>query len=297
MKHFSIIGANSSIARNFIYYLRNFDVRMDLYDVQNTSLDNIENYKKIDFLNKDDIKRINFNCDAVYVFSGLTGTEKSLTRCSDFIDVNVKLLTNLLQEQVRQNSKARLIYPSSRLVYKNIDRPLIETDSLEGKSVYAINKISAEHFIKLFNQIYGIEYTILRIAIPFGELNPNACAYGIVSSFYNQAQKNKEITLYGDGSGLRTFTHIEDLCNILYHGAIMEEMKNEIFNVGGCTYSLSQIASMQAQKTNARVRYIPWPPNVQKMDIPNGCLNFDKLNKILNINYRDIKQGLLGMED
>lgn len=297
MKHFSIIGANSSIARNFVYYLKDLDVQLDLYDIQEESLDNEKNYRKLDFLNENDIQQINLDCDAVYVFAGLTGAEKSFARSSAFIDANVKLLINLLEEHVRQNSNARIVYPSSRLVYKNIDRPLTETDTLEGRSIYAVNKISAEHFIKLFNQIYGVDYTIFRIAIPFGVLNPNAHEYGIVASLYNQALKNGEITLFGDGSGIRTFTHIEDLCNILYRSASMEEMKNEIFNIGGCTYSLSQIASMQARKTGARICYLPWPSNTQKMDVENGCLDSGKLRKILDINYRDIKQELLGTEE
>lgn len=192
---------------------------------------------------------------------------------------------------------AEVLFDFSKLMESTHEQAVDHYSGGSGGSIYAVNKISAEHFIKLFNQIYGVDYTIFRIAIPFGVLNPNAHEYGIVASLYNQALKNGEITLFGDGSGIRTFTHIEDLCNILYCCASMEEMKNEIFNIGGCTYSLSQIASMQALKTGVRICYLPWPSNTQKMDVENGCLDSGKLRKILDINYRDIKQELLGAED
>jgi UDP-glucose 4-epimerase len=288
MKRFSIVGANSSIARNFVYYLRDRDVELYLYDIQPASLDACANYEQINLLNMEDVCKINFDCDALFVFSGLTGAEKSITSYSAFIDVNEKALLNILTAYVEKKSRCRILYPSSRLVYQQSDTPLKEDAPLEGRSIYALNKIAAEGYLKLFNHLYGVEYTIFRIAIPFGKMNPDSMDYGIVSNLYHQGKNNGFITVYGDGSGVRTFTHIQDICNVFYQGALSVDTMNDVFNIGGCSYSLKQLAQIQAKNTGASIRYIPWPEGADKIDVSNGWLNFEKLDTCLPIAYMDI---------
>ena len=222
------------------------------------------------------------------MFSGLTGPEKSLMQHQAFVDVNEKILLNLLKVYTDKKSTARLIYPSSRLVYKNTNLPLTEKAQLEGLSVYAVNKIACENYIKTYNSLFGVEYTIFRIAIPFGELNPACTDYGIVSKFKRQAEENGVITLYGDGSGRRTFTHIKNICQVFYNAVSEEKTKNEIFNVGGRAYSLYELALMQSKKTGAKIQYLPWPELSQKVDVSNGVFDHSKLDAIMNIDYIDV---------
>ena len=288
MKRFSIVGANSSIARNFVYYLHDKDVEFYLYDMQPASLDAGTNYEQVNLLNMEDVSKINFDCDALFVFSGLTGAEKSITSYSAFIDVNEKALLNILTTYVEKKSRCRILYPSSRLVYQQSDKPLKEDSPLEGRSIYALNKIAAEGYLKLFNRLYGVEYTIFRIAIPFGKMNPDSTAYGIVSNLYHQGKTNGFITVYGDGSGVRTFTHIRDICDAFYRGALSADTVNDVFNIGGFAYSLKQLAQIQAEKTGASIRYVPWPEGADKIDVSNGWLDFEKLDARVPIAYLDI---------
>lgn len=292
MKKFSIIGANSSLARNFVYYLKDKDVQLDLYDIQPTGLEGNDNYKQVDLLNASEVNKINFDCDAVYLFTGLTGPEKSFAQYEFFIDVNEKVLLNVLNAYKEHNSKARFVYPSSRLVYKNSIAPLKESDELEGLSIYAVNKIASENYIKTYSLVYGVKYTILRIAIPFGKLNPSCTDYGIVSKFRRQAEDNGVITLYGDGSGKRTFTHIKNVCEVFYKTVLTESTQNEIYNVGGKAYSLYELASLQANKSNARIEYLPWPALSQKVDVANGVFDYSKLDKVLKIDYIDVAKDI-----
>jgi len=288
MKKFSVIGANSSIARNFSYYLKGKDVELKLYDIQPESIDGEQGYTCINLLDEGDIDKIDYDCDAIFIYSGLTGGERSINMHSAFIDVNEKSLLNILKAHREKNSRARIIYPSSRLVYKNSNEPLTEESPKEGLSVYAVNKIAAEGYIRMYNSLYGTEYTIFRIAIPFGNLNPASTDYGIVSKFRHQAQDNGAVTVFGDGCGRRTFTHIKDICRLIYEGAISHKTLNETYNIGGCTYSLLELANLQAERFGARVTTVEWPELVEKIDVPNGDLDSTKLDSIFGKDYIDI---------
>lgn len=287
----AIIGANSSLARNFIYYLKQVEgVTLFLYDIQQESVDGYKNYSQIDLLDLQSVKNIRPDCDLLYLFSGLTGSVKGFKAYSAFIDVNEKALLNVLTFLAESGSKSRIIYPSSRLVYKNQEGALEENAEKEGLSIYAINKLAAENYLRLYGKTYGIPYTIFRIAIPFGQLNPAAHSYGIVNVLCEQAKTSKKITLFGEGAGARTFTHIKDVCRVLYDGGRSVRTVNDAYNIGGHKYLLKELAEMIAEKTGATIQYEPWPTaDLEDCDVANGWLDSKKLDEILNAPYLDLK--------
>lgn len=291
MKKIVIIGSNSSIARNFRYFIEKEDVAISLYDVQDHSIDNTAYpYRKINFLSPEDVSTIDFDCDYVYLFSGKTGAAKGFDDPMSFVDINEKLLLIILKEMVNQKSHCRIIYPSSRLVYDDSSwTALTEESKLKPKSIYAAEKIAAENYLALYHNAFNLRYTVFRIAIPFGELHPMIHEYGIVSNLVNQAKENKEITLYGDGGSIRTFSHIVDICAALWYGGTDEKAENETFNIGGCAHSLKELAERIAKKYGACVRNVEWPALEEKLEVSNGWLNSNKLDRMIKIEYKDIE--------
>ena len=78
---------------------------------------------------------------SICFFAGLTGTEKSFKSSGYFHEVNEGGLLNLLQKLAPLGESApKVIFPSSRLVYKGSDSPLLEDATKEAKTVYAANK-------------------------------------------------------------------------------------------------------------------------------------------------------------
>lgn len=291
MKRIAIIGANSRISRNFIYYVKD-KVCLDLYDVQDGFLDGGDyNYTKVDLTNLADVEKIDCSCDALYLFAGLTGAERSMNQANLFIDINEKAFINVLNRVKSQNPDCHIIYPSSRLVYKDAAGALKEDGVLEGKSVYALNKIFCENALSIYHELYGLNYTIFRIAIPFGRLNSRSESYGIVATLTRQAEEG-EISLFGTGEGVRTFTHIKDICEILYSALTVKELKNDVFNVGGHAHSFLELAQIIAKRSNCRIAFKKWPETAEKVEVFNGHLDSAKLDKHLKINYKDIKEEL-----
>lgn len=289
MNKVAIIGANSYIARNLHYIFRKHkkNYQIDLYDYQSTFKDSIyKRYQQINFFDINSISQIDMNVDVIYIFSGKTGSINGFDEFSEFIDINEKVLLNILNEYKSQHSKAKIIFPSTRLIYKGKKGKLKEDSEKEQRTIYAMNKYSCERYLEMYHNVFGIEYIIFRICLPYGTLIENASSYGTVEFMINKASLGNNISLYGDGSLRRTLTYIEDLCDILIEGAFSNECKNDIYNIGGEDYSLKEMAKIIAKKYNVSVEYIPWPSIALSIEGGDTVFDSSKLDKIIDKKYK-----------
>ena len=124
-----------------------------------------------------------------------------------FVEINELILLKIIEAYRLNNGTGRLIFPSTRLVYKGRDGLLKEDAEKEFKTIYAINKYSCENYLWMYNNMYGIPYTVFRICLPYGTLVPEASSYGTAEFFMKKATAGENITLYGDGTV--SYTHLD----------------------------------------------------------------------------------------
>jgi UDP-glucose 4-epimerase len=260
----AIIGSNGYIARNLAFFINSkreesFDLKY--YDIQDSHIDNLQPYFKIDLLNKETLGLVDFDCDYIFFFSGKTGTFNGFNEYESFIQLNEIGLLNFLDVYKSNSTKAKLIYPSTRLVYKGKKNEKInENDEKDYLSIYAINKMSAEKYIDLYSKIFNIKYSIFRICVVYGTLIERVSSYGTIGFFLKNAYENRPIIVYGDGSQKRTLIHIYDLCNNLLKGALSGNTDNDIFNIGGYDeLSILEIAQQISSHFNVGIEFIEWP--------------------------------------
>lgn len=283
MKKIAVLGANGYIARNIVYVLKRdyptFEIT--LYGRETVNADGENNYVSVDLTDKESIKKIDLSCDIIFMFVGRTGSANGFEEYDSFIDINERTLLNLLTEYRRQGSKARIIYPSTRLVYKGAIGPQKEDAEKEFKTVYAINKYACEQYLEQFHRVYGVQYSIFRICVPYGSLIPDASSYGTAEFMLAKATKGENISLYGDGAVRRTLTYMGDLCQTLISGALSEKCANDVFNVGGEDYSLKEMAELIAQKYGVNVDYVPWPEVAWKIESGDTVFDSEKLDNTI----------------
>lgn len=282
-----VIGANSYIARNLIIKIKEKYERAELklYGRSARQLDNIENYTSIDIFNLQEIKTIDFDCDVVFLFIGKTGSANGFDEFDTFIDSNERTILNVLNEYRRQNSNAKIIFPSTRLVYKGKIGPQKEDAEKEFKTIYAINKYACEQYLEQYHRVFGVQYCVFRICIPYGSLIKGASSYGTAEFMLSKARNGDNITLYGDGSVRRTLTYIEDLCNVLIEGALSEHCKNDVFNIGGEDYSLKEMALPIAEKYGVGIDYIDYPIIAEKIESGDTVFDDQKLQAVISYDY------------
>ncbi len=290
MKKIVIIGANSYLARNLIFTLSsNKEVTLLLYDRDCKHFDHYNNYIQINLASKIDIiTNVDFNCDSIYYFSGKTGTKQGFTDYDEYIDVNEKYFLNFLFAYVDKKSKAKIIYPSSRLVYANSKNNVSENALKDFKSIYAVTKFVCESYLKMYSEIFGIKYCILRIGVPFGTLLNDVTSYGIFGFFVKKASNNENIIVFGDGSQKRTFTHIKDICYVFEQAAINNKLMNDIYNIGGVKKTVIDIAELIAKQYSVGIDFVEWPKLDKIIEVPSVVFNSSKLDDILHMHYIDI---------
>ncbi len=279
----AVIGANGYIARNLVYVLEHEygGIELNLYGIEETGADNAAAYMQVDMTDKASVSRLDLSCDIIFMLAGRTGSADGFERYDSFIDANERSLLNLLDEYLRQNSKARLVFPSTRLVYKGKEGPQKEDAEKEFKTVYAIGKYACEQYLEQFHRVYGVQYSVFRICVPYGTLVPEASSYGTAEFMLSKAGNGEDITLYGDGSVRRTLTYIEDLCMTLAKGAMSPLCANDVFNIGGEDYSLKEMAELIARKYKVGVRYVPWPELALKIESGDTVFDSGKLDSLI----------------
>lgn len=283
----TILGANSYIARNVVQVLNRTPEKyeLSLYDREETHKDGNNNYQSLNILSQEEVAKLDFNCDIIYMFVGRTGSVQGFDEYDNFIDVNERALLNVLNACRQQNTKARIIFPSTRLVYKGVPGKLKEDAEKEFKTVYAANKYSCEQYLKMYENVYGQSYRIFRICIPYGTLIPGATSYGTAEFFLSKAEKGENISLYGDGSQRRTLTYMGDLCNALIQGAESEQLDNDVYNIGGEDYSLDEMAKLIGKYYNVGVSYTEWPETALKIESGDTVFDSEKLDTKARITY------------
>lgn len=275
-----VIGANGYLGKHFAFYLRQMGVEVIGCDIHEEGLGN---YLSVDMTDNNSVKRMPLNVDYIFMFAGLSGTYVGFDAYERYISINELTLLNLLNAIKESNYRPKVLFPSTRLVYKGYDKPLTEDAEKEFKTIYASNKIACEGYLKAYHDSFDIPYTVFRICIPYGNLLSTDYSFGTVGFFIKQAKAGKDITLYGGGTIKRTFTHIEDLCYQMVAGAFHTESNGQIYNIGGETLTLYEAAHIIAKKYGVNVVAVPWPE--KDLRIESGHTYFDdgKIRSLLHM--------------
>lgn len=287
----AIIGSNGYIGKNLSYLLNQKNITNFDYDISNNSENNWMNYSKLDVTSKEDFNKINKNVDVIFFMAGITGTYDGFESYEKYYNVNVLGLINLLDHIKNTEKKPKIIFPSTRLVYRGQKGSLLDEEALKNpKTTYALTKLVCEQTLEIYKDVFNINYDVLRICIPYGNLVNNDYSYGTLGFFVNRAKNNEAITIYGDGKLRRTFTHIEDICEVFILTAQKNRLSNSTYNVGGHGYSLLEVAQKVAVKYNAKIEFIEWPRIASTIESGDTVFSSNKLDFYLNFKkYKKIK--------
>jgi UDP-glucose 4-epimerase len=277
----AVIGSKGYIGKHIIKYLSDhYQVIAMGYDI----VDSEEiNYQKIDLTDKDSIQQIDLNVDYIFNFAGLTGTYAGFDAYEKYVSANEITLLNLLDAIRKSDYRPKVIFPSTRLVYKGVDKPLKEEDEKESKTIYAANKLACEGYLKAYHDSFDIPYTVFRICIPYGNLLSSDYSFGTIGFFIRQAKNGKDITLYGGGTIKRTFTHMEDLCYQIIEGAFCSDSNGQVYNIGGETLSLHDAAEIIARKYGVNVVAVPWPERDLRIESDHTYFDDNKIRSLLDL--------------
>lgn len=279
MSKCAIIGSKGYIGKHLEYYLKQKKNDVVCYDVVESE---DVNYHRCDLTDFESVRRIiDLKVDYIFMFAGLTRTYVGFDKANIFVNVNEMGLINLLNCIRESKYRPKIIFPSTRLIYKGADKALKEDDEKETKTIYAVNKIACENLLYAYRQNFDIPYTIFRICVPFGNMFSDDYSFGTIGFFIRQASNDRRITLYGDGSIKRTFTSMHDLCKQIVEVGMERVSDGEIYNIGGHTYSLRNAAEIIASYYKAEISFISWPERDLKMESGSTYFDSSKIERVM----------------
>ena len=124
---------------------------------------------------------------------------------------NILATINLL-ECCRAYKVKKIIYASSAAVYGEPDYlPVDEEHPIKAMSPYGISKHTPEHYIKMYNELYELKYTIFRYANVYGPRQDPKGEGGVVSIFVDKMLAEERPVIFGDGQQTRDFVHVYDI--------------------------------------------------------------------------------------
>ena len=132
--------------------------------------------------------------DAVYNFAALADLNKALNQPAETVKVNVLGNVQIL-DSCRINGVKRFVYASSVYVY-----------SREG-GFYRCSKQAAEHYVEEFQNIYNLDYTILRYGSLYG---PRADENNGLLRIVRNALETGVVRYEGSSDAQREYIHVED---------------------------------------------------------------------------------------
>ncbi len=236
---FLIMGSEGFVGQNLVNGLsKNHDVfRSDQID------SNDKNYFKCDITNFDSVEKIVKDVDTVIhltAHSLVSSLDGSITNAQ----VNIMGLLNLL-EACRKNSIPKVIFTSaSSLIGEPSSFQVNEKHVPKPKTAYGITKLTSEHYLRLYNELYNLDYTVFRFFNIYGPFQKN----GLIPSIYKKIQNNEPITIFGKGDQIRDYVYIEDIIPFFEKSAISNIGNSTILNMGtGIGTSILDIVKTMSQ--------------------------------------------------
>ena len=159
-------------------------------------------------------------------------------------------------ELCRVNNVGRLVYSSTSSAYgKKAILPNTETQPSDPLTPYSAAKVFGENLARVYYNLYSLETISLRYFNVYGDRQPLKGQYApVIGLFLKQYHEGKPLTVVGDGSQRRDFTHISDVVEANILASEVTHGFGEVYNIGyGSNYSILDIANMISND----VKFIP----------------------------------------
>jgi UDP-glucose 4-epimerase len=174
---------------------------------------------------------------------------------------------NLINEAVKANTKC-FVFTSSIAVYGRGQLPMHEDLTPCPEDPYGISKYAAELDLRAAHEMFGLPCIVFRPHNVYGEHQNIGDPYrNVIGIFMNQIMQGQPMTIFGDGTQTRAFSHIDDVAPHIARSVHVLEAYNEVFNIGADRpYTVQELAHVVASAFGVE-------PNINHLPARNEVLH------------------------
>jgi UDP-glucose 4-epimerase len=209
--------------------------------------------------------------DVIFTLAGQVSHIDSLRDPFTDLEINCRSQLTILEACRRNNPGAKVVYAGTRQVYGRPDYlPVDERHLVRPTDVNGINKAAGEYYHLVYNNVFGVRACSLRLTNVYGPRQlVRHNRQGFIGWFIRLTVEDREIEVFGDGSQVRDFVHVEDAADAFLRAGACEACNGEVFNVGGSEpISHRDLVSLLIEVAGTgRMRLVAWPEEKRAIDI------------------------------
>lgn len=213
----------------------------DLNSVNSVSDNKRYKFIKDDICNFSNLKKIflDYQPDVVVHLAAESHVDRSISEPLDFIKTNVIGTFNLLEvsrlylkeHSTDKKNLFRFHHVSTDEVYGSLGETgyFLETTPYDPSSPYSATKASSDHLVRAWHRTFNLPISLSNCSNNYGLFQSTD---KLIPLTIKNALLGKKIPIYGDGSQIRDWLHVEDHVSAIYE-IITSPMVGETFNIGG----------------------------------------------------------------
>jgi UDP-glucose 4-epimerase len=201
---------------------------------------------------------------------------------------------NLINASIKQPVRC-LVFTSSIAVYGPARPPMTEETTPKPEDPYGIAKYAVELDLEAAHRMFGLNYVIFRPHNVYGERQNLADPYrNVVGIFMRQVLRHQPMSVFGDGTQSRAFSHIDDVAPIIASAIAQPKMYNQVFNIGaGEVFSVNQLATVIAEAFGVPpdIRHLP-----ARQEVAHAFASHEKIERFTGAQARvSLQDGIRRM--
>ncbi|MFP3948410.1 MAG: NAD-dependent epimerase/dehydratase family protein [Longimicrobiales bacterium] len=210
---------------------------------------------------------------AAYAAEGLSHFIRRFNYTNNVLG-SISLVNAAVRHEVRN-----FVFTSSIAVYGTNQLPMTEDLTPRPEDPYGIAKYAVELDLEAAEAMFGLPYTIFRPHNVYGEGQNIGDRYrNVVGIFMNQIMKGEPMTVFGDGTQTRAFSHVDDVAPIIARSVAVDAARNEVFNIGADTpHSVNRLAEAVAEAfgRDPEIRRLP-----AREEVDHAYASHEKVHRV-----------------
>jgi UDP-glucose 4-epimerase len=245
---------------------------------------------RADILDVETLKHAMDGVDVVFHLAAQPGVRFSQQNPEKTNLVNTTGTLNLLTAAKRSRVE-RVVFASSSSVYgEPLYLPVDEEHPCHPISVYGSSKVAAEHYCRIYYDLYDLPVVILRYHTVYG---PRQRPDMAIHKWTKSLLEGQPAVIFGDGEQTRDFTYIDDIVEGTLMAAETDGIEGEVFNLGnGSRETINHIVKLIMELTD-REDLEPIHEQEKLGDVLHTQADTTKAERLLQYKPRtDLRDGL-----
>ena len=235
--------------------------------------------------------------DYLFNLAGQTSHLDSMSEPHVDLDINSAAQLSILEACRKVNSAIKIVFASTRQLYGKPEYlPVDEKHPIRPVDVNGINKLAGEWYHLLYNNVYGIRASALRLTNTYGPgMRVKDARQTFLGIWVRSLIENRPIKIFGNGLQRRDFNYVDDCVNALLICGESDLSNGKIYNLGSAEFiSLKDLAELMIELNHGgQFEFIPFPPERKVIDIGDYYSDFSFIERELGWQPRvDLRVGL-----